>query len=182
MNRRKIITLSSAAVGGALVSLPQVQAARAERSKPQSGDILVYAFGEKKGVAITPEMILDERIFAFPKSAEGIVRDGSLHNQVSLLKVDALAMSDKTRQYAAGSIIAVSAACTHTGCEVSGWKRESHQLVCPCHGSTFDVLDAARVLLGPATKPLAYLPIETTDGAIRVAGKFTRRVGPAPQF
>lgn len=150
--------------------------------KPAVGDVLVHGFGPQKGQVISPTRIADERLFAFPRSADGIVRDGSLHNQVSVLRLDPQAMSAKTRQYAAGAIVAVSAACTHTGCEVSGWKRDTFQLVCPCHGSTFDVLEAAKVVLGPATKPLAYLPIEIVNGAIKVAGKFSRRVGPAPAF
>jgi Rieske Fe-S protein len=115
-------------------------------------------------------------------SPDGVVRGGSLHNQVSLLRLDESLMSTKTKRHAAGPILAVSAACTHTGCEVSGWEPESSELVCPCHGSRFDVLDASKVLLGPATKPLALLPIASVEGSIQVTGKFSRRVGPEPTF
>ena len=79
-------------------------------------------------------------------------------------------------------MVAVSSACTHTGCEVSGWKADTGELVCPCHGSRFAVQDAAKVINGPATKPLAFLAIEIVDDEIRVKGKFSRRVGPAPTF
>ncbi len=178
MNRRKIIV----AVGGVALGMTSAHGARPERMKPQIGDVLVYAFGDRIGSVIKPADIHDDRIFAFAMASDGLVRDGSLHNQLSLLRVDEIAMSKKTRRYAAGSILAVSAACTHTGCEVSGWRLETHELICPCHGSRFAVLDAAAVVLGPATKPLALLPIEQDGGVIRVTGKFSRRIGPAPAY
>ena len=177
MNRRAIIVAVALAMAARVV-----HGARPEKMKPQVGDVLVHAFGDRVGTLIRPSDVLDERIFAFPMASDGVVRDGSLHNQLSLLRVNEGAMSEKTRRYAAGSILAVSAACTHTGCEVSGWQRDTFELICPCHGSRFAVLDAARVVLGPATKPLAFLPIEEGDGVIRVAGKFSRRVGPAPTY
>ncbi len=180
MNRREIITTVAALT--VAVAAPVAHGARAEKTKPQIGDVLVHAFGARAGILIKPMEVRDERIFAFPMATNGLVRDGSLHNQLSLLRVDEVAMSEKTRRYAAGSILAVSAACTHTGCEVSGWQRDTFELICPCHGSRFAVLDAARAVLGPATKPLALLPIEQGGGVIRVAGKFSRRVGPAPTY
>jgi Rieske Fe-S protein len=113
---------------------------------------------------------------------DGAVRSSSLHSQLSLLRLDEAAMTGQTRGYAAGPFVAVSAACTHTGCEVSGWQADTSELECPCHGSRFNVLDAARVVNGPATRPLAYLPIELIDNVFRVAGKFSRRVGPPPAY
>lgn len=178
MNRREIIT----AVGGLVLGGSSAHGAKPERMKPQIGDVLVYAFGDRKGTHIRPDDIHEEIVFAFPRSDDGVVRSGSLNNQLSLLRLDETSMSDKTRRYAAGPLLAISASCTHTGCEVSGWERETHELVCPCHGSRFAVLDAARVAQGPATKPLALLPIELYEETIRVTGKFSRRVGPAPQF
>ena len=157
-------------------------ASKANRSKPKIGDTLVYAFGEKKGQAVVPDDVQDEMIYAFARDSEGLVKDGSLHNQVSLLRLDSDLMSEKTRKYSAKNLVAVSSACTHTGCEVSGWKADTGELVCPCHGSRFAVQDAAKVINGPATKPLAFLAIEIVDDEIRVRGKFSRRVGPAPTF
>ena len=178
MNRREVIV----AVGGAVLVARTAHGARADRLKPQIGDVLVHAFGDRIGSVIQPDEVAIDRLFAFPMAPDGVVRDGSLHNQLSLLRVDEAAMSEKTRRYAAGSLLAVSAACTHTGCEVSGWERDTHELICPCHGSRFAVLDGARVVLGPAMKPLALLPIERDANVIRVTGKFSRRVGPAPAY
>lgn len=178
MNRREIITVA----GGLALGARGAHGASPERMKPQIGDVLVHAFGDRVGSVISPADVKDDRIFAFAMASDGVIRDGSLHNQLSLLRVDEMAMSEKTRRYAAGPFLAVSAACTHTGCEVSGWQPDTHELICPCHGSRFAVLDAARVVLGPATKPLALLPIEQGDGVIWVAGKFSRRVGPEPTY
>jgi Rieske Fe-S protein len=51
-----------------------------------------------------------------------------------------------------GRVHAVSAICTHMGCQVAFNPRET-SWDCPCHGSRFG-LDGA-VLDGPAAKPLA---------------------------
>jgi len=178
MKRRSLLTWLAS-----LFLLPDyLYASKANKSKPKVGDTLVYAFGETKGQVVIPDDVQDEMIYAFARDAGGLVRDGSLHNQVSLLRLEFDSMSEKTRKYSAKNLVAVSSACTHTGCEVSGWKADRGELVCPCHGSRFAVPDAAKVINGPATKPLAFLPIEIVDNEIRVRGKFSRRVGPAPTF
>jgi len=159
-----------------------LHAAKSKKSKPKIGDSLVYAFGERKGEIIDPKDVQFELVYAFSKDSEGFVRDGSLLSQISLVRLDFDLMSEKTKKYSAENLVAVSSACTHTGCEVSGWKADTAELVCPCHGSRFAVLEAAKVVNGPASKPLAFLPIEIVGDGIRVRGKFSRRVGPAPTF
>jgi rieske iron-sulfur protein len=67
--------------------------------------------------------------------------------------------------------------CTHTGCTVEGWDGETQELTCPCHGSKYAAANGAKVLLGPAPKPLAMLPLKIESGAIIVAGAFSRKVG-----
>ena len=177
MNRRRALATIGVLGAG---SVHAGRAPKPHRMKPQVDDVLVHAFGERAGVPIVAGEVAAAPLNAFPKAPDGVVRDGSLHNQLLLLRVDEGAMTPKTQRYASGPFVAYSASCTHTGCEVSGWLPEERNLVCPCHGSRFDIADAARVALGPAPKPLAMLPIERTGELFRVTGTFSRRVGPEP--
>lgn len=180
-NRRDAIFV---AAGSALAPIA-FAASKPNRRKPQPGDILVHAFGDNAGVPIAPADVLGEPLNAFPmEPASKLVRDGSLHNQLALVRTSATALASKAQRYAVvegeHAYLAYSAACTHTGCEVNGWKADTKRLVCPCHGSEFDVADAGRVMHGPAPKPLAMLQIALDQHVFRVSGGFSRRVGPAP--
>jgi len=75
--------------------------------------------------------------------------------------------------------IAYSKVCTHVGCPVGLYQQDSHELVCPCHQSTFDVLDGARPRFGPATRALPQLPIGVDrEGFLVAKGDFGEPVGP----
>ncbi len=180
VNRRRLI----AASGGVALALEAV-AAKPTRMKPQPGDLLAHAFGDRAGELISPEDVGAEPLSAFPLDAAiRLVRDGSLHNQLLVVRVDSAAVNGKARDYLVeadgAAFIVYSAACTHTGCEVNGWNSASRRLVCPCHRSEFDVHAAAAVVNGPAPRPLAMLKTELLDGNFRVVGQFSRRVGPEP--
>lgn len=51
---------------------------------------------------------------------------------------------------------AFRARCTHLGCLIS--KIEGQEIVCPCHGSRFDL--SGKAIKGPALESLEVLPIE----------------------
>ncbi|HIE72406.1 MAG TPA: (2Fe-2S)-binding protein, partial [Planctomycetes bacterium] len=53
-----------------------------------------------------------------------------------------------------------------------------HELVCNCHGSTFDAGKNGEIVVGPATRRLAILPLKMADGNVTVAGGFSGRLGP----
>ena len=154
--------------------------AKPEKLRPQPGDRLVFAFGPREGEPLQlEELTMGEKpVAAWPMSPDaGVVRSGSRLNRVMVMRLDPATLSGKTGEGAAGGIVAYSAVCTHTGCDVSDWRAETQRLVCSCHESEFEVADGARVLTGPAPKPLAMLPLEIADGELRVARGFTRRVG-----
>jgi len=75
--------------------------------------------------------------------------------------------------------VAYSRLCTHVGCAVSQYLDEAHVLACPCHQSTFDLLDGARPVSGPAGRPLPQLPLAIdADGYLVAQSDFTEPVGP----
>ena len=65
------------------------------------------------------------------------------------------------------SIRALSATCTHLGCQVV-WNAEAKRFNCPCHGGTYDA--SGRVLAGPPPRPLDAVEarIDGTNGSVLV--------------
>jgi rieske iron-sulfur protein len=108
---------------------------------------------------------------------DGTVRSGSRLNRVLLLRLEPEILTPETRLRAADGVVAYTAICTHTGCEVTEWLADELLLNCPCHVSRFDPRDAARVVDGPAPRALPALPLAVADGALVVAQPFTTRVG-----
>ncbi len=77
-------------------------------------------------------------------------------------------------------IVAYSKICTHVGCPVSLYEQQTHHVLCPCHQSTFDLSDGARVIFGPAGHALPQLKISVNnDGFLEAQGDFEEPVGPA---
>jgi Rieske Fe-S protein len=65
----------------------------------------------------------------------------------------------------AGTVIGLSAICTHQGCTVAV---DGKELKCPCHGSVYDLTGAN--VSGPAPSPLPAVDVHVSDGAV-LAGK-----------
>ena len=132
-----------------------------------AGDTLVYATGDQAGLpvdvaAIAPVMAVQ----AFP--------EGKSDNERNLIELVRLAAD------LPAGLVAYSAICTHLGCTVLPRLSEQGYIVCPCHASVFDPAADARVVSGPANRPLPALPIEvSSDGVVRAAGGFEGPVGPA---
>jgi thiosulfate dehydrogenase (quinone) large subunit len=61
-----------------------------------------------------------------------------------------------------GELFALSAVCTHAGCELAYRQGE---LACPCHSSTFDLRTGAPQR-GPARSPLATAAVAESGGRI----------------
>src|SRR5438477_8350172 len=163
----------SAALGLGL-GLPLVDAAAGQgadprEARPQEGDLFVFAAEGRKGQVITPADLPPGTppVTAFPMDPQTrVVRDGSRLNQVLLVRLDPAELTPETRARAARDIVAYSAVCTHTGCDVWEWQPETKTIKCPCHFSTFDPKDGARVLDGPAPRRLPALPLKPVDGVL----------------
>ncbi len=82
--------------------------------------------------------------------------------------------------WAVDGILCYSKICTHVGCPISLNERKTHHLLCPCHQSTFDLADAAKVVFGPAARALPQLPLMVDEEGYLVAqSDFREPVGPS---
>jgi Rieske Fe-S protein len=148
--------------------------------RPQPGDQLVFADGDRKGKLIAAaDLEVDApQVYAFPIDPKSqVVRDGSRLNKILLIRSDPQALNEDTRKRCIDGICAYSAICTHQGCEVANFDVETKTLWCPCHDSKYDPREGARVVNGPAPKRLAALPLKSVDGVLIVASGFSGPVG-----
>ena len=146
---------------------------------PKADDFLVRAGGNDLQPLTPGDIALNEA----PMTAwamdpvDKTVRSGSRLNAVLLARFDPSRLSAVTRSHAADGVVAYTAICTHSGCEVIDWIAENQILSCPCHDSLFDPKDDGKVVDGPAPRMLPALPLKIVDGKLAVAGPFTSRVG-----
>lgn len=79
-----------------------------------------------------------------------------------------------------GGVLCYSKICSHVGCPISLYERTTHHVLCPCHQSTFDLADSAKVVFGPAGRPLPQLPLTVDEEGYLVAqSDFLEPVGPS---
>ena len=64
-----------------------------------------------------------------------------------------------------GTLIALSAVCTHLGCIVQ-WEKERQDFLCPCHAGRFT--PEGNVISGPPPQPLTKLPLAVANGVIAI--------------
>lgn len=134
---------------------------------------LVTSDGRPVQAASVP---LDGLVTVFPEG-----HPGSADGQAVLMRVDpALVRPWRGREsWSPDGLVAYSKVCTHAGCPVGLYQPEDHTLVCPCHQSTFAVLDGAKPLVGPAAVALPQLPLAVDpDGTVVSMGEFSDPVGP----
>jgi ubiquinol-cytochrome c reductase iron-sulfur subunit len=101
---------------------------------------------------------------------------------VLLVRLDPadLKESEERKTWSYDGIVAYSKICTHVGCPVALYEQLTHNLLCPCHQSTFDVTDACKVVFGPASRALPQLPIAVdAEGYLIAQSDFTEPVGPS---
>ena len=177
-------TLLKAGIGAALALPMSAQGSSSEEPTgavgPEEDDLFVWDFGERMGEVITVEDVPFEgpQIVAYPMDpVTGIVRDETRLNQVILIRLDPASLTEETLMRSADGVVAYSAVCTHTGCDVLDWRPASKRFKCPCHESEYDPSDAARVIGGPAPRRLPALPLKLVDGKPVAAGGFLERVG-----
>ncbi|MDO5700069.1 MAG: Rieske 2Fe-2S domain-containing protein [Bowdeniella nasicola] len=101
---------------------------------------------------------------------------------VLLVRMDPaeLKEADDRKDWSYDGIVAYSKICTHVGCPVALYEQQTKHLLCPCHQSTFDMTDGAKVVFGPAKRPLPQLPITVDDeGYLIATSDFHEPIGPS---
>ncbi|MCW2903524.1 MAG: Rieske (2Fe-2S) domain protein [Streptosporangiaceae bacterium] len=77
-------------------------------------------------------------------------------------------------------IVAYSKVCTHVGCPAALYEQTTHHILCPCHQSTFDATNGAKVIFGPAARSLPQLPIAVdNEGYLVATADFPEPIGPS---
>jgi ubiquinol-cytochrome c reductase iron-sulfur subunit len=132
---------------------------------------------DAEGREYRPEDVgLDEVVTVFPQ------------NDVGSPQAQAILVGTRPGELDVGSLpgptvddlVCYSKVCTHAGCPVGLYRAAVGELLCPCHQSTFDVNDGARVLSGPTGRALPHLPIGVDDAGFLIAlGDFNEPIGPS---
>jgi ubiquinol-cytochrome c reductase iron-sulfur subunit len=96
------------------------------------------------------------------------------------MQPELLKTKESRKNWSVDGHIVYSVICTHLGCPVKLYEQQTHHLFCPCHQSTFDAANGAKVLFGPAARNLPQLAISVDDEGYFVAqGDFNEPVGPS---
>ncbi|WP_328722144.1 Rieske (2Fe-2S) protein [Streptomyces sp. NBC_00247] len=122
--------------------------------------------------------------FAMPEGLEEDAEDFQAQIAKAALMIIRIEPNDikdkREREWAHEGIVAFSKICTHVGCPISLYEQQTHHVLCPCHQSTFDLSDGARVIFGPAGHALPQLRIGvSSEGDLEALGDFEEPVGPA---
>jgi ubiquinol-cytochrome c reductase iron-sulfur subunit len=130
------------------------------------------------------DVVVGSLTFAMP---EGLKEDDHEFNTkiakdaLMIVRIQPDEIKDKKqREWAHEGIVAYSKICTHVGCPISLYEQQTHHVLCPCHQSTFDLSDGARVIFGPAGHALPQLRIGVNgEGYLEALGDFDEPVGPS---
>ncbi|HEY1778823.1 MAG TPA: Rieske 2Fe-2S domain-containing protein [Solirubrobacteraceae bacterium] len=173
----------AAAIAAPLIALGPGLTDALERTPWRRGRRLVDAQGAPVAASA---LEVGGFLTAFPEGADPELVTSSL----ILVRVDPsqLRLPRSRMGWAPRGIVAYSKICTHAGCAVSLFRSPlsattesgGPALVCPCHYSTFDVLNGGSVEFGPAGRPLPQLPLEVDRaGNLRAKGRMSGPIGPS---
>ncbi|MCW2778260.1 MAG: Rieske (2Fe-2S) iron-sulfur domain protein [Frankiales bacterium] len=184
--RRTLLRNSVLLGGGALAALPV----------PLLFGLGPYAHKEralertawKKGVRLirqngTPVKLGDLPIGAVESVFPDVPRGTKAADSTALLirmRPEALIPVKGREDWSVDGHIVYSSVCTHLGCPVKLYEQQTHNLLGPCHQSTFNAADGAQVKFGPAARPLPQLAISVDpEGYFVAQGDFHEPIGPS---
>jgi ubiquinol-cytochrome c reductase iron-sulfur subunit len=182
ISRRALLIRS---LGAGLAGLAAALAIPILSLGPAPGDTLRHT-SWRRGLRLVGEdgkpiradsLAIDSVATVFP---EGALDDASATALLIRVNDGSLRLPPDRLAGAPGGYVAYSKVCTHAGCPVGLYRASERRLICPCHQSTFDVLDGARPTFGPAARPLPQLPIaQALDGTFMALDDFSGPVGPS---
>jgi len=185
---RKRLLVASAGVAGASVGAALL--APAASLGPWIGDVAAPS-PWKRGTALVddqgrPVMAADLDVGSFLTAFAKEADPEALASSLIVVRIDPEAIHVRP-EWSPDGVMAFSKICTHAGCAVAMMRYPLYPdnepgpaLVCPCHYSTFDITQGARVVFGPAGRPLPQLPLMIAgDGSLLAAGPLSGDVGPA---
>ena len=190
LGRRPLIKRSLAAAAG-LAGLPAVLLLRDLGPLPgnalnetswKSGTRLVTDPGDRPIMPSDLEVgavaqVMPELAPGKKRTLEDIAKDAVL---LIRLRPSEFQLDAERLSWTYEGIIAFSKICSHMGCAVALYEQQTKHLLCPCHQSTFDVTRAAKVIFGPAARPLPQLAITVdSEGYLVAKQPFTEPVGPS---
>jgi ubiquinol-cytochrome c reductase iron-sulfur subunit len=193
ISRRKLLTGAAGVAGAGLCAALIAPAASLGPNVDNRIDATPWRAGKRvvdeQGVPILADDVVEGTLVSgFP---EGFVRrDWAAPIVLVRLPPDQIHLPHHRdpAHWAPEGIVAYSKICTHAGCAISLYRKPTFPptqprpaLVCPCHYSTFDPARGAKVIFGPAGRPLPQLPL-TIDSAtreLRAAGGYSGSIGPA---
>ncbi len=153
-----------------------------EKTSWETGTYLVTDPGDRKIKAADLEVgavaqVLPELAAGKKRKLEDIGKDAVL---LIRLRPEEFQLDAERLSWTHQGIIAFSKICSHMGCAVALYEQQTKHLLCPCHQSTFDVTRAAKVIFGPAARPLPQLAITVdSEGYLIAKQPFTEAVGPS---
>ena len=191
ITRRRLLAGAAGAAGVGLtaaVAIPVVALGpgledQLRRTPWHAGRTLV---DERGSPILAADVVERSFLTAFPQHAD----EEDLGSPVVVLRVNPATLRPPPGRanWAPDGILAYSKVCTHAACAISLFRDplspstepRGPALVCPCHYSTFDVLDGGSVEFGPAGRPLPQLPLQIdAAGVLRAAGPMSGPVGPS---
>ena len=165
-----------------LLDLGPLQGKELEKTTWKSGTYLVTDPGNRRIKASDLEVgavahVLPEIEDPKHRSLNDIAKDALL---LIRIRPEEFRLDAERLSWTYEGIIAFSKICSHMGCAVALYEQQTKHLLCPCHQSTFDVPTGAKVIFGPAARPLPQLAIKVDEqGYLVAAAPFNEAVGPS---
>lgn len=133
--------------------------------------LLVDADAEANFKPLRPsDLALGKPLLVFPFDTKtGAPKNESRANKLVVIRLPEDQMEATTKARSAGGVLAYSALCTHQACDVKTWLAKEKVLVCFCHASKFDLLDGAKVVDGPASRPLPNFTLKLEGEFLAIA-------------